>query len=91
MVEKQEEYSIYLLEWYSNIYLNWKRVKPRYSKIFDLKSLEEWEESCLKLKEKLLSNSKEDFENYQEAASLYERWELLYREAHAHLLGRIEV
>jgi hypothetical protein len=38
-----------LLEWCNNIYFHWENIKPRFSKLFDLKNLEEWEESYREL------------------------------------------
>ena len=59
-------------------------MKPRFSRLFDLKSLEEWEELCCRLKDKLQADLKVDSVDFQTAESLYKQWELLYREAHAY-------
>ena len=59
-------------------------MRPRFSKLFDLKSLEDWEELCCRLKDKLQANLKVDSVDLQTAKNLYEQWELLYREAHAY-------
>jgi hypothetical protein len=82
---ENKEYSIYLLEWCNNIHRNWERLKPRFSKLFDLKSLEEWENSCLYLREGLEKNLNLDsMEAFQTAINLYNQWEVLYREFDAH-------
>ena len=80
-LEEQQRYREELLEWCNNIYSNWESMKPRFSKLFDLKSLEEWEESCRQLKEKLQEGLKADFNDYQTAKSLYEQWEQLFKES----------
>jgi len=59
-------------------------MKPRFSKLFDIESLEEWEGSCRQLKEKLQADIKADLEDYQTAQSLYEQWEKLFRESSAY-------
>lgn len=65
--------------------MNWERIKPRFSKLFDLKSLEEWESSCLYLREGLEKDLNLDcMEAFQTAISLYNQWEVLYREFDAH-------
>lgn len=81
-MEKVEEkqYREELLEWCDNIYFHWQRMKPRFSKSFDLKSLEDWEESYIGLREKLESDIDADIDEYHTARSLYEQWELLYSE-----------
>lgn len=82
MEEVEEiQYREELLEWCDNIYLHWERMKPRFSKLFDLKTLEEWEESCRGLKEKLQIDTEADLDEYHIAKNLYEQWELLYRES----------
>ena len=82
---EDKEYSIYLLEWCNNIYMNWERIKPRFSKLFDLKSLEEWENSCLYLREGLEKDLNLDrMEAFQTAINLYNQWEVLYREFDSH-------
>lgn len=83
-IEEQKQYHESLLEWCNNIYFNWENMKPRFSKLFDLKTIEEWEESCRELKEKLQANLHVDSVDFQKAKSLYEQWELLYRELHAY-------
>src|SRR4051812_18945719 len=80
-IEDQEQYREYLLEWCNNIYFHWESIQSRFSKLFDLKSLEEWEDSFRKLKEKLQTDLKVDFDDYQIAKSLYEQWELLHEES----------
>lgn len=59
-------------------------MKPRFSKLFDMESLGEWEESCHQLKEELQKNLKADFDDYQKAKSLYEQWEQLFKESNAY-------
>jgi hypothetical protein len=83
-MEEQNKYRGDLLEWCNNIEIHWGSMKPSFSKIFDLKSLEEWEEALRELKEKLQVDLRVDFGDYQIAKSLYEHWEQLYREAHAY-------
>src|SRR5690606_16456348 len=82
MEEVEEiQYREELLEWCDNIYFHWERMKPRFSKLFDLKTLEEWGESCRGLKEKLQTDTEADLDEYHIAKNLYEQWELLYRES----------
>lgn len=59
-------------------------MKPRFSKLFDSKSLEEWERSCSDFKEKLHSDLKIDLNDYERSHSLYEQWDLLNNEVHAY-------
>ncbi|MGM0867571.1 MAG: hypothetical protein ACQEWF_23245 [Bacillota bacterium] len=80
-IVEQKQYREDLLEWCDNIYFHWESIKPRFSKLFDLKSLEEWEESYRKLKGKLQTDLQVDFDDYQTAKSLYEQWELLHEES----------
>ncbi|MCM3169488.1 hypothetical protein [Peribacillus frigoritolerans] len=80
-IEEQKQYREDLLEWSNHIYFHWESMKPRFSKLFDIESLEEWEESCRELKVKLQEDSKVDFDDYQTAKSLYEKWELLHEES----------
>lgn len=82
-MEEQKQYRDDLLEWCNTIYSNWESMKPRFSKLFDIKSLEEWEESCRNLKEKLQEDLKADFDDYQTAKGLYEQWEQLFKESNA--------
>lgn len=82
MEEVEEiQYREELLKWCDNIYLHWERMKPRFSKLFDLKTLEEWEESCRGLKEKLQIDTEADLDEYHTAKNLYEQWEMLYGES----------
>ncbi len=83
-MEEQKQYPEYLLEWCNHIYFHWESMKPRFSKLFDIKTLEEWEESCLELKEKLQADLKVDSDDFQIATRLYEQWDILYRESHAY-------
>lgn len=80
-IENQRQYREDLLEWCNNFYFHWESRKPSFSKLFDLKSLEEWEESFRGLKERLQTDLKVDYDDYQTAKSLYEQWELLYEES----------
>jgi hypothetical protein len=77
---EQKEYREELLEWCNDIYISWESMKPRFSKCFDEKSLEEWEESCRNLLNKLQTNDEVNLEDYDEATRLYDQWELLYKE-----------
>ncbi|MFC0274803.1 hypothetical protein ACFFIX_26180 [Metabacillus herbersteinensis] len=83
-IGEQKQYREDLLQWCDNIYLHWESIKPRFSKLFDIKSLEEWEESYRELTGKLQTDLKVDFDDYQTAKSLYKQWELLDREATAY-------
>ncbi|MGG1679029.1 hypothetical protein ACIFOT_25385 [Neobacillus sp. NRS-1170] len=83
-LEEQKQYHEYLLEWCNNMFSNWESMRPRFSKLIDLKSLEEWEESCRHLKEKLQEDSKVDFNDYQTAERLHEQWEQLYKESYTY-------
>lgn len=83
-IEEHKEYHEDLLEWCNNILFHWESIKPRFSKLFDIKSLEEWERSCHELKEKLQNDLKVDLNDYQRAQSLYEQWDLLNSEVHAY-------
>ncbi|MEH7237174.1 hypothetical protein [Bacillus sp. JJ1562] len=78
---EEKQYREELLEWCNNIHYHWERMKPRFSKLFDLKSVEEWEETCLGLKQKLESDIIVDDDEYRTAENLYEQWELLYNES----------
>ncbi|WP_099361603.1 hypothetical protein [Fredinandcohnia onubensis] len=80
-IVEEKQYHEELMEWCNNIYFHWQRMKPRFLKLFDLKSLEEWEESCLGLKEKLQTDRIADIDEYQTAQKLFEQWEILYRES----------
>jgi hypothetical protein len=80
-IEEQKQYREDLLEWCDNIYFHWENIKPRFSKLFDIKSLEEWEKSNRELKGKLQTHLKVDFDDYKTAKSLYEQWELLHEES----------
>lgn len=56
-----------LLECCNDTYSQWGSVKSRFSKQFDLRSLEEWEELFQELKGKVQADLKEDFDHYQRA------------------------
>jgi hypothetical protein len=77
----QNEYREDLLNWCNNIYLNWENMKPRFTKLFDTRSLNEWEETCRNFKNKLETNVEVSMQDYHEATSLYEQWEILFIEA----------
>ena len=79
-IKDQKQYREDLLEWCNNIYYHWESMRPKFSKLFDLKSLEDWEESYRELKEKLQADLKVETDDYQRAKSLFEHWELLYQE-----------
>jgi hypothetical protein len=84
IVEKKE-YREELLEWCNNIIVSWESMKPRFSKRFDEKSLEEWEDSCRNLMNKLQTNDEANTEDYEEATRLFDQWELLYKELNSDL------
>ncbi|MBL5867250.1 hypothetical protein [Heyndrickxia sporothermodurans] len=86
-MEAQTENYKYLLGWCSDIYVHWESVKPKFSKLFDLRTLEEWEETWRNLMSKLQKNLTVDSEDFESATSLYEQWEVLYKEAHPNLEG----
>jgi hypothetical protein len=81
----QNEYREDLLNWCNNIYLNWENMKPKFTKLFDTRSLNEWEETYRKLKNKLETNVEVSMEDYHEATSLYEQWETLLTESNFNL------
>lgn len=78
-MEAQTENYKYLLGWCSDIYVHWESVKPKFSKLFDLRTLEEWEETWRNLMSKLQKNLTVDSEDFESATSLYEQWEVLYK------------
>jgi hypothetical protein len=80
-IADQNAYREDLLKWCNNIYLFWNNMKPRFSKLFDTKSLEEWEESCRILVSKLETDFEVNLEDYHKAIRLYEQWEILYKES----------
>ena len=79
-IVEQKEYRDELLEWCNNIIVSWESMKSRFSKRFDEKSLEEWEDSCRNLLNKLQTNDEVNTEDYDEATRLFDQWELLYKE-----------
>jgi hypothetical protein len=83
-MEEQKQYREELLEWCHNIYSNWESMKPRFLQLFEMESLEEWERSCLQLKEKLQADLRVEFDDYQTAKSLYEQWEHLFLESNTY-------
>ena len=82
-IEDRKQYFKYLLDWCNDIYSHWEMVKPRFSKQFDLRSLEEWEELYQELKENLQGDQKENFDHYQRAKDLHDQWEILCKESYA--------
>jgi hypothetical protein len=60
-------------------------MKPRFTKLFDTRSLNEWEETSRKLKNKLETNVEVNMEDYHEATNLYEQWEILFNESNCNL------
>lgn len=78
-----------LMDWCDNLFLNWRKMKASFSKSFDLKSVEEWEESYHQLMKKLQNN---DFERskatvnelYQMADELYNQWRIFYEESQSY-------
>jgi hypothetical protein len=81
----QNEYREDLLNWCNNLYLNWENMKPRFTKLFDRRSLNEWEETCRKLKNKLETNVEVNMDDYHEATNLYEQWEIFFTESNGNL------
>lgn len=73
-----------MLEWCNTIYDHWESMKPRFSNVFEIKSLEEWEGARREFKEKLQDDLEPDFDDYQTAIKLYEQWDQLHREAYAY-------
>lgn len=82
--EEQKQDREVLLEWCNSIYFHWERMKPSFSKRFDLKSLEEWEELYRDLTTKLQTNLIVDDDDYRIAKSLYEQFEQLFNETHTY-------
>jgi hypothetical protein len=80
---EQKKYLESLLDWCNDIYPRWESVKPRFSKQFDLRSLEGWEESYHELKGKIQEDLKEDFDHYQRAKDLYDQLDRLSKESYA--------
>ncbi len=81
-IKEQDQYLEKLLEWCNGIYPRWESAKPRFSKQFDLRSVEEWEESFHELKGKLEADLKKDFDHFQRAKDLYDQWNSLYKESY---------
>jgi hypothetical protein len=80
----QKHYRDDLLEWCYAVEENWDSLKPRFSKLYDIEIITEWEESCRQLKAKLSKDINVDIEDYETAKNLYEQWELLYRQSNAY-------
>ncbi|MHC0038345.1 DUF5661 family protein [Pseudoneobacillus sp. C159] len=83
-IVKENDYRKDLLKWCNHIYSHWVNMKPRFSKLFDLKSLDDWEQSCRNLLQKLEKNPEVNDEDYYAAARLYEQWIILYKESNDH-------
>lgn len=83
-MNEQKQYRDDLLEWCQTLELNWESMKPRFSKLCDLESLKEWEESCRQLKGKLQEDITVDYKDYEIAQGLYEQMEYLYRELNSY-------
>lgn len=83
-MNEQKCYRDDLLEWCEAVELNWDSLKPRFSKLFDVEIIQEWEDSCRQLKAKLQEDIKTDIKEYETAIILYEQWEWLYRESIAY-------
>jgi hypothetical protein len=83
-MNKQKHYRDDLLEWCYAVEENWNSLKPRFSKLYDIKIITEWEESCRQLKAKLSEEINANIEDYESAKNLYEKWELLYGESIAY-------
>jgi hypothetical protein len=81
-IKEQKQYLEKLLEWSNDIYSSWESMKPKFSKQFDLRSLEEWEELYYELNGKIQADLKEDFDYHQRAKDLFDQWNTLYRESH---------
>jgi hypothetical protein len=79
--EEQKQYLESLLEWCNDTYSEWVSAKSRYSKQFDLRSVEEWEESYHELKEKIQADLKENFDHFQKAKDLHDRLNIFYTES----------
>lgn len=79
---EQKKYLESLLDWCDDTYSHWERLKPRFLKQFDLRSLEEWEQSFRELEGKLRADLKEDFDYYQRAKNLRDQWIILYKESY---------
>lgn len=76
----EEQYQEYLLQWCTDMFDQWEQMKAGFSKRFDLSSLEEWEDTCLKLKQKLQAEAVES-DDFLTAKNLFEQWEVFLREA----------
>lgn len=83
-MNEQKQYRDDLLEWCEAVEINWDSMKPRFSKLFDVEIIDEWEESCRQLKAKLRGDIKPEIKDYETASGLYEQWERLYRESIAY-------
>ncbi|MFJ5760306.1 hypothetical protein ACIQAA_14480 [Neobacillus sp. NPDC093182] len=83
-MNEEKHYRDDLLEWCYAVEENWESMKPRFSKLYDIEIIKEWEESCRQLKAKLWEEKNADIEDYETAKNLYEQWELLYRESIAY-------
>jgi hypothetical protein len=80
----QEQHREYILGWCDDIFSQWLRMKPNFYTMFDIKTLDEWEEDLIELKEKLQLDLIVDSVNFQKARSLYQQWEQFNNESHAY-------
>ncbi|MGG5254226.1 hypothetical protein ACQYAD_12090 [Neobacillus sp. SM06] len=78
---EMQQYREQLLEWCNNLHFHWESMRTKFSKMFDLRSLEEWEETYRELTEKLQTEDDVPFDAYETAQKLYEGWNQLYCEA----------
>jgi len=62
-------------------------MKPLFSEIYDLESLEKWEVSFHELREQLRTNIKVNPFDFQTAKNLYEQWKILYEESQGYQEG----
>lgn len=76
-----------LAEWCDHINSNWVKEKGSYTKFFDLKLIEEWEENFQSFKKQLNEDVRKQSveEIYKQANQLYKRWEAFYTESQAKL------
>ena len=75
-----------LTDWCETIDAHWQKSKKSFSKLFDLKSLEEWETNLQSLKKQLKSvkRSQPIEEIYRKANELYHQWEIFHHESQSY-------
>lgn len=81
---EHNEYREDLLKWCNNVHLYWETMKPRFSKLFDSKSLDDLEESCRNLMGKLQTELEVTIEDYDNATSIYKQLDLWVKESNGH-------